>query len=717
VLAVNQGDLYQYLVNTEDPDQNDTRVIRALTLPSWMTIEDRGDGTALVFGEPTNEEVGTHSVVLEVTDALGSKDTQTYSVEVININDAPRFTSEPITIARVGETYEYEITVIDIDANAVLEVAANGLPGWLSLGDLSDGRALLSGIPPVEEVNKQFDIQIVVTDDGGLQSDQQFTLRTEYPNIPPTIQQISDITGIPEDSEPLQITLSGISAGGGENQALSVAATASNNELFSAVDIAYTSPSANGLLTLTPAPNAFGTSEITITVTDDGDANLNTFAISFNVSIDAVNDAPVFVSSPVTKLSLGEPYTYAIETRDDDPDDVLTITSLNLPSWLTLLDNGDGTALLEGTAPDNADPIEITLLVSDNAGAQTEQTFILQVNRRPELQDVFIAAFEDSVYVFKLADFLTGYFDANGDVPQGIRIQELPVHGVLTFNGSAVVTDQVLVPSNGSLLGLEYLPEANFNGTDEFLWNISDGEVEAAEPASMILDVQPVNDPPVISNLESAPISYSQGQGDVFVTVTATITDIDDNQIAGARVAITSNYVRGEDVLQYTRELTPDISVEFDEQNGILSFDGISTKSQYDVALNNVRYRNNRVGEIDLTTKEISIQAIDEDGLGPRAVRLIQITEVFPELDLVNAFTPNGDGVNDVWDIGNLPAYRNAALSIFDGNGNEVYQCNGTDCVWDGKMGGRSLPAGPYYYVIKLNDGQQVYRGTVSILK
>jgi gliding motility-associated-like protein len=257
----------------------------------------------------------------------------------------------------------------------------------------------------------------------------------------------------------------------------------------------------------------------------------------------------------------------------------------------------------------------------------------------------------------------------------------------------------------------------NFNGNDQFRWNVSDGEVEAADPAFVNLVVEAVNDPPVISNLESSPISYSQGQGEVYVTQTVTITDIDNNQIAGARVAIETNYVRGEDVLLYQNELTPAITATFNPEVGQMIFSGLSSKSDYDIALNNVRYINNVVGDVDYTTKSIAIYASDETEEGPPSIRSLRITEVFPELDLVNAFTPNDDGVNDAWDIGNLSAYRNSRLTIFDGNGNEIYECSGTDCTWDGKKGGRTLPSGPYYYVISLNDGQQVYRGTVSILK
>ncbi|MCA6078762.1 putative Ig domain-containing protein [Fulvivirga sedimenti] len=717
VTSVNQDELYQYLVNTTDDDTNDTRVIEALTLPSWLIIEDNLDGTAILTGVPTNDEVGNHNVVLEVEDALGSKDTQNFTITVVNINDAPRFTSEPVTLAKVTQTYQYQVTAIDIDANESLTISAETLPGWLTLANGANGSATLSGTPPLAEVNKEIEIRLIVTDNGGLESEQQFTIRTEYPNLPPTIQAVNNITGIDEDADPIIIDLSGITAGRGESQALTVSANSDNATLFENIQVNYVSPANTGQLTLTPRPDAFGRARIEVRVTDNGNPNLNTTSINFMVEIAAVPDAPVFESAPVAKISLGEQYTYAIVTSDADPGDVLRITAPSRPNWLTLTDAGDGTATLTGTVPANATARNVTLRVRDQTGLQSEQIFTLQVNQRPVISDIAVDVDEDTEYTFSLADFLTGYTDVNGDPPAYIKIVSLPQQGTLQYQNSAVSIGQELVPVAGVLNGFVYQPNENYNGDDSFRWNTFDGEVEASAEALVNLTIHPVNDIPVVSNLESTPINYSQGQGEVFITQSVTVNDIDNNFISSATVMIETNYVEGEDILIFTNESTPEIQHNFDAQTGVLLLEGQASKSQYDVALKRVRYRNSVIGEIPFTSKRITILVNDGVDESAPVFRSLQITEVFPELDLVNAFTPNDDGVNDIWDIGNLSSYRNSNLTIFDGNGNEVFSCSGTDCSWDGKRGGVSLPAGPYYYVIKVNDGQQVHRGTVSILK
>jgi len=52
-------------------------------------LVDNGDGTALLSGIPTNEEVGDHSIVLLATDNFGATDQQTFTLSVENTNDPP----------------------------------------------------------------------------------------------------------------------------------------------------------------------------------------------------------------------------------------------------------------------------------------------------------------------------------------------------------------------------------------------------------------------------------------------------------------------------------------------------------------------------------------------------------------------------------------------------------------------------------------------------
>lgn len=74
-----------------------------------------------------------------------------------------------------------------------------------------------------------------------------------------------------------------------------------------------------------------------------------------------------------------------------------------------------------------------------------------------------------------------------------------------------------------------------------------------------------------------------------------------------------------------------------------------------------------------------------------------------PAISITNTFTPNGDGINDLWDIPDLAFYPNCMVYIYNRYGIKVYQSRGYDKSWDGTYNGRKLPASTYYYVIELN--------------
>lgn len=76
------------------------------------------------------------------------------------------------------------------------------------------------------------------------------------------------------------------------------------------------------------------------------------------------------------------------------------------------------------------------------------------------------------------------------------------------------------------------------------------------------------------------------------------------------------------------------------------------------------------------------------------------------ELDLPTAFSPNGDGVNDRFEILGLERYPKSSIVIVDRWGKVVYQANPYANNWDGRtMTGKALPEGVYYYALDLSVG------------
>ncbi|MDE7408617.1 MAG: gliding motility-associated C-terminal domain-containing protein [Muribaculaceae bacterium] len=88
-------------------------------------------------------------------------------------------------------------------------------------------------------------------------------------------------------------------------------------------------------------------------------------------------------------------------------------------------------------------------------------------------------------------------------------------------------------------------------------------------------------------------------------------------------------------------------------------------------------------------------------------------------LKIPNAFSPNGDGVNDEWKV----AYRsllNFQCSIFDRQGHQVCHLTSPDQGWDGKVRGKIVDSGVFFYVIEATgtDGKKYKKsGDINIVK
>ena len=86
-------------------------------------------------------------------------------------------------------------------------------------------------------------------------------------------------------------------------------------------------------------------------------------------------------------------------------------------------------------------------------------------------------------------------------------------------------------------------------------------------------------------------------------------------------------------------------------------------------------------------------------------------------LVIPNAFSPNNDGINDVWDIPNLRDYPGSTVQIFNRSGQLVFTSNGYNKPWDGKYLGAPLPIGTYYYIIDPRNGIKTLSGSITILR
>ncbi len=82
-----------------------------------------------------------------------------------------------------------------------------------------------------------------------------------------------------------------------------------------------------------------------------------------------------------------------------------------------------------------------------------------------------------------------------------------------------------------------------------------------------------------------------------------------------------------------------------------------------------------------------------------------------------NTFTPNGDGINDTWEIPYLDQYTESILEVYTTQGQLVYRSVGYAKRWDGTFNGKPLPAGTYYYVLDPRNGRKKISSYVTIFR
>jgi len=92
---------------------------------------------------------------------------------------------------------------------------------------------------------------------------------------------------------------------------------------------------------------------------------------------------------------------------------------------------------------------------------------------------------------------------------------------------------------------------------------------------------------------------------------------------------------------------------------------------------------------------------------------------VLKALQIPNTFSPNGDGINDTWEIPYLVDYPGCIVEVYNRGGQRVYRSLGYGKAWDGNAsGGQPLPVGTYYYIIEpLNNGYGKLSGSITILR
>ncbi len=87
------------------------------------------------------------------------------------------------------------------------------------------------------------------------------------------------------------------------------------------------------------------------------------------------------------------------------------------------------------------------------------------------------------------------------------------------------------------------------------------------------------------------------------------------------------------------------------------------------------------------------------------------------ELVFYSAFTPNRDGDNDFFYIGNIQKYPDNILKVYNRYGQVVFTSSGYQNDWDGSYQGNQLPTGTYFFILDTGTDKGLKKGSVTIMR
>ncbi len=118
------------------------------------------------------------------------------------------------------------------------------------------------------------------------------------------------------------------------------------------------------------------------------------------------------------------------------------------------------------------------------------------------------------------------------------------------------------------------------------------------------------------------------------------------------------------------------------------------------------------------TTFTIIVRVTDRDGNTlDKFFEISRIRQDINEIEVFNAFTPDGDGINDTWGIPEIRFYRGARVQVFERSGERVFYTEDPDVRWDGTYKGKELPVGTYFWVLELKETGETRRGMLNLIR
>ena len=630
---------FTFAANTfADVDVTDTLTYSAQlagggALPSWLSFDAV---TRTLSGTPANGDVGTFSIDIIADDGNGGVVTDTFSITVVNVNDAPTVANTiPNQTATEDSAFSFTFaanTFADVDVTDTLTYSAQlagggALPSWLSFDAVT---RTLSGTPANGDVGS-FSIDIIADDgNGGVVTD-TFSITVVNVNDTPTLTGAQATLANGAEDTAYTVTLSDLLQGytDAEGDTLNIASLNASNG--SIVD------NGNGTFTITPTANFNGLVNLSYNVID---GNGGITAATQSYTLDPVNDAPT-----ANNLSINAVEDVVLNSNlpiaSDVEGNVVTYSLASAASNGAVVVNADGSFSYAPALNFNGTD-SFTYTVDDGNGGTNTYTVTVSVaaiNDAPTVANAIPnqTAAEDSAFSFTFAANTFADVDVTDTLTYSAQLAgggALP--SWLSFD--AVTRTLSGTPANGDVgsFSIDIIADDGNGGvvTDTFsitVVNVNDAPALTGAQASLANGAEDTAYTVTLSNLLQG---YTDAEGDTLniASLNASNGSIVDNGNGTFTITPTANF-----------NGLVNLSYNVIDGNG-----GITAATQ--------SYTLDPVNDAP-TTALVTLATIAEDS----GARLITQAEL-----LANAADVDG------------PSLTATTLAIASGNGNLVDNGNGT---------------------------------------
>ncbi len=340
---------------------------------------------------------------------------------VVNEHIAPTITSAATASSTVGAPFSTTITTTGEPASAITETGK--LPSGLSLTDNGDGTATLAGTPGAN-TGGSYPITITATNAAGTAT-QAFTLTNDEAPAVTSASMASFYTGV---NGTYTVTTTGYP----------VATITETGALPSAITF---TDNGNGTATIAGSTTATaGTFPVSVSATNST-GSVATLALTLTV---AASGAPAITSGTAAFFTMNQSGAFAVTTTGAP---IASITEVGaLPSGLTMVDEGNGSALISGT-PTATGTVSLAVTATNGIAPDATQTFTVIVGSAPTVTSATSTTFVaggPGTFTFTTSGYPAPSLGETGALPNGFTWAD---HGdgtaTLTGTPDAVTSDTV----------------------------------------------------------------------------------------------------------------------------------------------------------------------------------------------------------------------------------------------------------------------------------